>query len=56
MEHISKILDDIIYMGYRVNRERSPEISVSRWKEIYGDRADTYEVWFQADTILSEVK
>jgi len=56
VEHISKILDDIIYMGYRVNRERSPEISPERWKAIYGDRVDVYELWFQADTILSEVK
>jgi len=52
MEHIKKIIDDCVYLNYRYNRERSPDISVERWKEIYGDRVDTYEIWFQADTIL----
>jgi hypothetical protein len=46
------ILDDIIYLNYRYNRERSPEIPYTKWKLIYGDKVNKFEVWYEADTIL----
>jgi hypothetical protein len=54
VKHIKDILDDMIYLNYRFNRESNPDISVERWKGIYGDRVDTYEVWYQADTIVGK--
>lgn len=55
MEHIKKIIDDMVYLNYRFNRERSPEITLDQWRKIYGDRVDVYETWFQADTVLGNV-
>jgi hypothetical protein len=52
MDDIQKIADDIIYLNYRFNRDRSPDISPERWKAIYGDKVNKFEVWYQADTIL----
>ena len=49
---VQDILNDIIYLNYRYNRERSPEIPYQNWKRIYGDVVDKFEVWFQADKII----
>ena len=46
------IMDDIIYLNYRFNRERYPEIPYHKWKRIYGEKVDKFEVWIQADSIV----
>jgi hypothetical protein len=50
---ILKIIDDCIYLNYRYNRDRSPDITPEGWKTIFGNKVDKYEVWYQADKIGS---
>lgn len=44
-----KLVDDFLYLNYRYNRERSPDITPISWKLIYGEKVSLYEMWYQID-------
>lgn len=49
MDKIQNMVDSFMYLNYRYNRERSPDITPVSWKLIYGEKVSLYEMWFQID-------
>lgn len=52
--NIPDLIDNLTYINYAYNRERSPDIKPSQWAKIYPN-ADKLELRFQVELALRGV-
>jgi len=49
MVNPTQFISELDYINYRHNRNISPEVSVERWRRVYGPTADEMEARYQRE-------
>lgn len=51
-----KLISELTYINYALNRDAAPGVTPERWKKVYGPEVEAMEARYQAERAILKAK